>query len=119
MRILLTNDDGVYAPGLRALRKELQKLGEVVVVCATRHPGEHIDEQDVREYLRGRLASYKVPRRVLFVDEADISFSSSGQKVQLASLRALAIERLLAEAEDEEWASFLASAPRAAAPSAA
>ncbi len=33
MRILLTNDDGVYAPGLRALRKELQKLGEVAVVA--------------------------------------------------------------------------------------
>src|SRR5262245_29633 len=33
MRILLTNDDGVYAPGLRALRKELLKLGEVVVVA--------------------------------------------------------------------------------------
>ncbi|MEZ6143284.1 MAG: 5'/3'-nucleotidase SurE [Zavarzinella sp.] len=33
MKILLTNDDGVYAPGLQALRKELQQLGEVVV-CA-------------------------------------------------------------------------------------
>src|ERR671932_993443 len=33
MRILLTNDDGIYAPGLRALRAELQKLGEVVVVA--------------------------------------------------------------------------------------
>ncbi len=33
MRILLTNDDGIYAPGLRALRKELQKIGEVVVVA--------------------------------------------------------------------------------------
>src|SRR5947209_19661277 len=33
MRILLTNDDGIYAPGLRALRKELQKLGEVLVVA--------------------------------------------------------------------------------------
>src|ERR1700746_3685530 len=33
VRILLTNDDGVYAPGLRALRKELQKLGEVHVVA--------------------------------------------------------------------------------------
>jgi 5'-nucleotidase len=33
VRILLTNDDGVYAPGLRALRKELQKLGEVIVVA--------------------------------------------------------------------------------------
>jgi 5'-nucleotidase len=33
VRILLTNDDGVFAPGLRALRKELAKLGEVTVVA--------------------------------------------------------------------------------------
>src|SRR5215469_15181263 len=33
MKILLTNDDGIYAPGLRALRVELLKLGEVVVVA--------------------------------------------------------------------------------------
>jgi 5'-nucleotidase len=33
VRILLTNDDGIYAPGLRALRKELQKLGDVTVVA--------------------------------------------------------------------------------------
>jgi 5'-nucleotidase len=33
MRILLTNDDGVYAPGLHALRKELLKLGSVTVVA--------------------------------------------------------------------------------------
>jgi len=33
VRILLTNDDGVYAPGLRALRQELKRLGEVVVVA--------------------------------------------------------------------------------------
>ena len=33
MRILLTNDDGIYAPGLRALRSELSKLGDVIVVA--------------------------------------------------------------------------------------
>jgi 5'-nucleotidase len=33
MHILLTNDDGVYAPGLRALRAELKKLGRVTVVA--------------------------------------------------------------------------------------
>jgi 5'-nucleotidase len=33
MRILLTNDDGFYAPGLRALRAELQKIGSVRVVA--------------------------------------------------------------------------------------
>ncbi len=33
MKILLTNDDGVYAPGLAALYRELQQLGEVAVVA--------------------------------------------------------------------------------------
>src|SRR5262249_50930810 len=33
MRILLTNDDGIYAPGLRAMRTELKKLGSVTVVA--------------------------------------------------------------------------------------
>src|SRR5580700_1102316 len=33
MRILLTNDDGIHAPGLRALRKELMQMGDVVVVA--------------------------------------------------------------------------------------
>jgi 5'-nucleotidase len=33
MRILLTNDDGIYAPGLQALRPELLKIGEVTVVA--------------------------------------------------------------------------------------
>ncbi len=33
MRILLSNDDGVHAPGLKALYRELKKLGEVSVVA--------------------------------------------------------------------------------------
>jgi 5'-nucleotidase len=33
MRILLTNDDGFYAPGLRALRQQLLPLGQVTVVA--------------------------------------------------------------------------------------
>jgi 5'-nucleotidase len=33
MLILLTNDDGIYAPGLTALERELRRLGDVVVVA--------------------------------------------------------------------------------------
>lgn len=33
MKILLTNDDGILAPGLRALRTELAHMGRVVVVA--------------------------------------------------------------------------------------
>lgn len=33
MKVLLTNDDGVYAPGLRALWKELREIADVSVVA--------------------------------------------------------------------------------------
>jgi 5'-nucleotidase len=40
MRILLTNDDGIYAPGLAAMREALARLGEVFVVApATEQSG--------------------------------------------------------------------------------
>ncbi|XZE19696.1 5'/3'-nucleotidase SurE [Pirellulaceae bacterium SH449] len=40
MKILLANDDGVYAPGLRCLRKELEELGDVLMVApATEQSG--------------------------------------------------------------------------------
>lgn len=40
MLILLTNDDGIYAPGLRAMERALASLGEVVVVApATEQSG--------------------------------------------------------------------------------
>ena len=40
MLILLTNDDGIYAPGLQALEAELRAIGEVIVVApATEQSG--------------------------------------------------------------------------------
>ena len=40
MRILLTNDDGIYAPGLKALEDELRRIGDVTVVApATEQSG--------------------------------------------------------------------------------
>ena len=37
MHILVTNDDGVYAPGLLALVKELRKIGKVSIVAPDRN----------------------------------------------------------------------------------
>jgi 5'-nucleotidase len=33
LQILLTNDDGIYAPGLAALERQLQRIGDVTVVA--------------------------------------------------------------------------------------
>ncbi len=40
MQILLTNDDGIYAPGLAAMERELRSIGDVTVVApATEQSG--------------------------------------------------------------------------------
>ena len=36
MRILISNDDGIMAPGIKALREALEKIGEVTVVAPDR-----------------------------------------------------------------------------------
>jgi len=70
-------------------------LGEIVVVCAVAHHGHTVDEEDVRAFLRGRIASYKIPRRVVFVDESDLTRTGNA-KIRTDELRALA-SRLLDE----------------------
>ncbi|HEY6578238.1 MAG TPA: malonyl-CoA synthase [Rhizomicrobium sp.] len=44
-------------------------LGEGVTAIVIREPGAHVGEADVLAALGGRLARFKLPRRILFVDE--------------------------------------------------
>jgi acyl-CoA synthetase (AMP-forming)/AMP-acid ligase II len=71
-------------------------LGELVVTCVVRHEGAALDEEALRAYAKERLASYKVPRRVLFFSESDIQLTGSA-KIKTADLRALASKRLAPE----------------------
>jgi acyl-CoA synthetase (AMP-forming)/AMP-acid ligase II len=72
-------------------------LGEMVVSCVAPEPARPLSEAEVREFLKARLASYKVPRRILFVDAAELDFTGSA-KVKADAARALAAKRLAAEA---------------------
>ena len=68
-------------------------LGEMVVVCAVAHDGVSVDEDDIRNFLRGRIASYKIPRRVLFFGEDELSLTGNA-KIRSDELRKLAMQRL-------------------------
>lgn len=68
-------------------------LGELVVSCILPHAGARLDEETVRAFAREHLASYKSPRRVLFLAEEDFAQTRSA-KVKTADLRKLAAERL-------------------------
>jgi acyl-CoA synthetase (AMP-forming)/AMP-acid ligase II len=71
-------------------------LGEMVVLAAVAREGTSVTETDVQGFLRGRIASYKIPRRVLFFEEGDLVLTGNA-KIKTAELRALAVARLAAE----------------------
>jgi fatty-acyl-CoA synthase len=72
-------------------------LGERVVACIVPHEGAVLDEALIRDFVKERLASYKVPRRVLFFTEAELNLTGSA-KIKAADMRKLATARMGAEA---------------------
>jgi acyl-CoA synthetase (AMP-forming)/AMP-acid ligase II len=71
-------------------------LGEMVVACIVTEAGATLDETLVRAFAAERLSSYKVPRRVIFLAESELSLTGSN-KVKTAALRELACRRLAAD----------------------
>ena len=55
-------------------------FGEEICAWIRLRPGESCDEEDVRAYCRGRIAHYKIPRYIRFVDEFPLTVSGKVQK---------------------------------------
>ncbi|MEA2127065.1 MAG: fatty-acyl-CoA synthase, partial [Solirubrobacteraceae bacterium] len=60
-----------------------ERYGEEVAAFVIRHDGATVDEEAVREFCRGRIAHYKVPRHVIFVDEFPMTVTGKIQKFKL------------------------------------
>jgi fatty-acyl-CoA synthase len=59
------------------------RLAEVPVAFVLLAPGATLSERDVIEHCRGRVASFKIPRHVCFVDELPMTTTGKVQKVKL------------------------------------
>jgi fatty-acyl-CoA synthase len=68
-----------------------EKYGEELCAWIIKRPGADLDEDAVREYCRGRLAHFKVPRYVMFGDEFPMTVTG---KVQKFKMRETSVERL-------------------------
>jgi acyl-coenzyme A synthetase/AMP-(fatty) acid ligase len=75
-------------------------LGEMVVAAVVPVPGGRPTEDDLRTELRGRLSSFKIPRRLVLVDHHQIPRTPTG-KVRLVDLAEM-IDIHLARA-DPSW----------------
>lgn len=67
------------------------RLTEVACACLVVEPGQAFTDADLDAFCRGKMASFKIPRHMLVVD--DYPMTSSG-KVQKYLLRQMAAEKL-------------------------
>ena len=66
MRILLTNDDGILAPGIEALYRAVKNLGEIAVVAPEKAQSSQHRLRGRSEWVRrGHAAEIRRPRRDL------------------------------------------------------
>jgi fatty-acyl-CoA synthase len=63
---------------------------EAPVAYVIRKPGARVSEAELRAWCRGKIASFKIPRGVRFVDDVPRTPSPHGDKVQRVKLREMA-----------------------------
>jgi len=68
-------------------------LGEMVVACIVPLDGVDLSEQEIIAFVKGEIASFKVPRRVLFFTDEDYAITGS-EKVKSSVVKELATKRL-------------------------
>ncbi len=73
------------------------RLDELVVACIVLRDGAHATADEVKDFLRQRLAAYKVPKRVLFFAPDEMPMTSSEAKVRDDALLELVRARLASD----------------------
>jgi fatty-acyl-CoA synthase len=68
-----------------------QKYGEEVCAWIVLRPGEQASDEEIREFCKGQIAHYKIPRYIRFVDELPMTVTG---KVQKFVMRARMIDEL-------------------------
>jgi acyl-CoA synthetase (AMP-forming)/AMP-acid ligase II len=67
-----------------------EKLGEDIGAVVVLREGRAATERELRDFVGRRLADYKVPRRILFVDEIPKGATGKLQRIGLAAKLGLA-----------------------------
>lgn len=94
-------------PGVRqavAFAIPHESLGEDLLAAVVAEPGSRPDEQELREFLAGRLAGFKVPSRILFLDTIPKGPTGKVQRIGLHQQLADLLETTSGTPESEEEA---------------
>jgi fatty-acyl-CoA synthase len=70
--------------------------GEEVMAWVQLHAGQTVNEEEIKAYCKGRIAHYKIPKHVWFVEEFPMTVTGKLQKFRM---RDIAAERMKAVAK--------------------
>jgi fatty-acyl-CoA synthase len=83
----------VYVTGLPD-----ERLGEIVLAWIKLKAGENATEDEIRAYCRGRIAHFKIPEHIRFVESFPMTVSGKVQKFRIREqeIEALGLSRAAA-----------------------
>jgi fatty-acyl-CoA synthase len=88
-------EEFLYAhPGIRdvsVIGVPDERYGEELCAWVIRAPDAELDEENVKAFCRGKIAHYKVPRYVVFVDEFPMTVSGKVQKFKMRETSTVAL----------------------------
>jgi acyl-CoA synthetase (AMP-forming)/AMP-acid ligase II len=67
-----------------------EKLGEEVAAAIVLREGSKTDEKELREFCSQRLAAFKVPRKIVFLEQIPLGATGKLQRIGLAEKLGLA-----------------------------
>jgi fatty-acyl-CoA synthase len=76
--------DGIKDAQVAGIKDE--RYGELVGAFIIKEKGSNLEESDIRDYAIEKIARYKVPKHVFFVDEFPLTASGKVQKYKLSEL---------------------------------
>ena len=62
------------------------KFGEEIVAWVKLHPGHEVEAEALREFCKGRIAHFKTPRHIRFVDDFPMTISGKVQKFRMREI---------------------------------
>lgn len=68
-----------------------EKYGEQICAWIELKEGQSLTEEEVKEFCRGKIAHYKIPHYILFVDEYPMTVTG---KIRKVAMREMSIEKL-------------------------
>lgn len=63
-----------------------QRLGETLVAWIRLKPGQQTTEEEIRQFCRGKIAHFKVPQYIRFVDEFPMTVTGKIQKFRIREI---------------------------------